>query len=466
MPSNLHRITTLGIALAAISLLPAGLRAQGDEAQQQTPSLSDDVGDGLTKVEPLVTAKDWTGALALVDSLMEKAAAGSYDETFLNEIKGQILAQKGDYVGAIKPWETALKIADEHHYFDNKHETDMLYFLSQLYYQEADADKSDREAQIYAYGRAIEYIQRWFQVSKKPTEDVSLYYSQVLYAAALAKDPNHPDAALLKQTRQQIEKTLLLSIHPKDSLYTFLLATLQQELDYVRASEYFELLLSRSPNNKNYWQDLSTLYMALAQDPKDKDERKIRRYNIRAIDTIERAQALGFMKAPRDNFTLFTLYYNIGQYGIASDLLYKGLESGSIEPDLTNWLLLAASYQQINQDFTAIEVLKEAAKRFPKNGELDFKIAQVFQQLENNQEAYNFCRKAVDTGGLAKPQQTYMFLAYTAYEVGQIDDAKAAIDEAIKLMVKPDHQALGLRAAIEEAIKERDEKKAPVVQNN
>jgi hypothetical protein len=44
--------------------------------------------------------------------------------------------------------------------------------------------------------------------------------------------------------------------------------------------------------------------------------RKIRRYNIRAINTIERAQALGFMKTPRDNYNLFTLYYNIGQYGI------------------------------------------------------------------------------------------------------------------------------------------------------
>ncbi len=468
MPSNLHRFSTLGFvvaALAASSLLPAGLQAQGDE-EHQTPTLSDDVGDGLTKVEPLVTAKDWAGALGIVDGLLEKAAAGSYDETFLNEIKGQILAQKGDYDGAIKPWETALRIADEHHYFDNKHETDMLYFLSQLYYQKADAEKADRDAEIYAYGKAIEYVQRWFQVSKRPTEDVSLYYSQVLYAAAIAKDPNHPDPILLKQTREQIEKTLLLSIHPKDSLYTFLLATLQQELDYVRAAEYFELLLSRTPNNKNYWSDLSTLYMALAQDPKDKDERKIRRYNIRAIDTIERAQALGFMKTPRDNFTLFTLYYNIGQYGLASDLLYKGLETGGIDPDLNNWLLLAASYQQINQDFTAIEVLKEAAKRFPKNGELEFKIAQVYQQLDNNQEAYNYSKLSVQVGGLAKAQQTYMFLAYTAYEVGQIDDAKDAIDKAISLMPKPDHQALGLKSAIEEAIKERDAKKAPLPDSN
>jgi hypothetical protein len=47
-----------------------------------------------------------------------------------------------------------------------------------------------------------------------------------------------------------------------------------------------------------------------------------------------------------------------------------------------------------------------------------------------------------------------------AYELGKFDEAKVAVDKAIELMAKPDHQALGLRGAIEEAIKERDSKKA------
>jgi tetratricopeptide (TPR) repeat protein len=202
--------------------------------------------------------------------------------------------------------------------------------------------------------------------------------------------------------------------------------------------------------------------MALAQDPKDKNEDKIRMYNIRAINTIERAQALGFMKTTRDNYTLFTLYYNIGQYGMAADLLYAGLKAGTIDSDLQNWLLLAASYQQINQDFTAIDVLKEAANRYPKNGELEFKIAQIYQQLDDNKNAFEHAKVALGKGGLAKAQQTYMFVAYVAYELGQYDDAKAAIEKAIELAGHPDHpdhQATGLKNAIDEAIKERDAKK-------
>jgi tetratricopeptide (TPR) repeat protein len=463
VPLNLKRPTSLFFCLAAAAALflqPATLRADDDSSSgKEAPTLSDAAGDGLAKLEPLLTAKDWTGAINLVDGLIQAAPADSYDAAILNRTMAQILTQKGAYQDALVPLEKALAISDRHHFFTTKEQADILYFLSQLYYQQADSYKNDHEAEIAAYGKAISYIERWFTVAPKTTEDNSLYYAQLLYAYAVAKDPAHPDPEGIKKAREQIEKTLLLSVHPKDSLYVFLLATLQQELNYSRAAEILELLLAHNPNSRTYWQDLNMFYMALAQDPKDKDEKKIRMYNIRAINTIERAQALGFMKTTRDNYTLFTLYYNIGQYGMAADLLYAGLKAGTIDSDLEKWLLLAASYQQINQDFTAIDVLKEAARRYPKNGELEFKIAQYYQGLDNNQEAYNHAMTGVERGGLSKPQQTYMFISYVAYEIGKYDEAKTAINEAIKRMEKPDHQAIGLRNAIDEAIKERDANK-------
>jgi tetratricopeptide (TPR) repeat protein len=467
VPSIFKRPTALllgAAALAALSIMPCGLRAE--DSKEDAPTLSDAAGDGLSKLEPFLTAKDWAGAMNLVEGLVQAAPPDSYDLCILCRTEAQILTQKGDYQAAIAPLEKALGISDRHHFFTNREETDILYFLSQLYYQQADQDKADREAEVAAYAKAIGYIERWFTVTTKPTEDNSLYYAQLLYADAVAKDPSHPDPELITKSREQVEKTLLMSVHPKDGLYVFLLATLQQEANYPRAAEVLELLLSHNPNSRSYWQDLDMFYMAMAQDPKNKDEASIRKYNIRAINTIERAQALGFMKTPRDNFTLFTLYYNIGQYGIAADLLHAGLSAGTIDSDLQNWLLLAASYQQINQDFTAIEVLKEAAGRFPKNGELEFKIAQVYQQLDNNQEAYTHAVAAIAKGGLAKAQQTYMFVAYVAYEAGKFDEAKVAIDKAIELLGdKVDHQATSLRTAIEEDIKERDSKKKPAVEN-
>jgi tetratricopeptide (TPR) repeat protein len=465
VPTPLNRTFPLGLGIAALALLlsmPAGLRgADGEQTQQEASSLSDTVGDALDRLRPLIDTKDWSGGIKLIDGLLANADAESYDRCFLLETKARILTQKGDYVSAIEPLEGCLALADKHHFLTKRQEADMLYFMSQLYYQEAEGSKKQHEEQVAEYEKAIEYIQRWIKIAPKLTEEVSEYYSRLLYAKAVAKDSAHPDVELIKQARQQIEKTMLLNSHPKDSTYVFLLATLQQEQNYAKAAEIFELLLSKNPNNKTYWQDLLTLYIVQSQNTKD--PAIIRKFNIRAINTLERAQALGFMETPRDNYLLFTFYYECAQYGTAANILYKGLKEGSIDSDLDKWELLANSYQQINQDFKAIEVYKEAAKRFPTQGVLDLKIGSIYSQLEDGQKAYEFFKLAMETGGLPKSQEGYLYvaLAYQAYELGKYEDAKVAIDKAIAHQKgEPDHQQQVLKTAIEDAIKKGDAKKA------
>ena len=263
----------------------------------------------------------------------------------------------------------------------------------------------------------------------------------------------------VQKTQDQVEKTLHIAVHPKDNLYILLLATLQQQGNYAKAAEILELILEHHPEDKTYWPDLVIFYQNLAQT-NDKNKPVSRMYYIRAINALEKAQTLGYMKTQKENYLLFTFYYETSQFGVAADLLYSGLMDGSIEPTLQNWQLLAASYQQINLDFKAIEVLKEAAKRFPAVGQFDFQIAQIYTGLDKNEEAYDFLKQAVDTGGLEKPWVVYTNLAYSAYEVGKFDEAKIAIEKAIELKGSPDRQSSALESAIDEAIKERDDRKA------
>ena len=466
MHSPIFRTPSFRFGLAALSLLagvPAALRADDNvPPSNEAPQLSDAVGDGLAKLKEFLDAKDYTGAMNLMEGLRAKAEPDSYDQAFIYENEARIMTQKGDFVASIGPLEKSLEISDRHHFNTVKQNLDILYFLSQLYYQQADNAKTPHDEQVADFQKAIGYIERWFTLNPKPSEDISYYYSQLIYAEALAISPaGHPDKDLIRKAQEQVEKTIAMSPKAKDSYYVFLLATLQQLGDYPRSAEILELLLAHNPSSKTYWQDLTMFYMAMAQNDKDKNDRKIKTYNIRAINTIERAQAHGYMTTPRDNYTLFSLYFNAGQYGKAADLLYEGLKSGGIDSTLANWLLLASSYQQINQDFTAIEALKEASNRFPKNGEIDFKIGQVYQELDRDEDAYPYYKSAVDKGGLGKPLQALLFLAYSAYELHKFDDAKVAIDRALELEgAKPDHQAQGLKNAIEDAIKEREAKKA------
>src|SRR5271165_2295220 len=427
----------------------------------EPPSLSDAVGDGLSKIRPMLEQKppDFVSATKLVDELVVGAEADSFDMEVLLNTRARILIQETGYASAIKPMEAALEISDRHHFMSLRDNLDTLNLLAQLYNQTADDPKKSHEEQIAAYEKAIGYMQRWFKLNTKPNEDISFYYAQLLYSEAAAKNQEHPDPALIKEARETVEKVLLMSVHPKPSTYAFLLATLNQEQDYTRASEMLELMLSRNPSNKSYWADLVMFYMILGQN--SKDEAVIRKYNIRAINAIERAQALGYLRTTKDNFNLFTLYYNSNQFGAAADILHDGLMSGNVDPILANWQLLASSYEQINQEFKAIDALKEASKRFPKNGELDVKISQVYYGLGDNDKSFEYAKIAMEKGGLSKPLQTYEFIAYLAYELHNYDFAKVAIEKVMELMKgNIDHQMSVLKTAIEDAIKEANDKAA------
>ena len=460
MPSPFTRYSVAGLGIAALALaLAAPSLVRADSSPEEAPSLSDAVGDALGKITPLLNTKDWEGAEKLVDDLIPTVAKESFDLSFLYDTKARVLIQKGALDEAIYPMEQALQIADRHHFKNVRQTMEDVYLLSNLYYQEAGDSKRPKAQQLSDFAKAVTYIERWFTMNTRPNEEVSIYYSTLLYSEAVALNGEHPDPQLINKTQEEIRKALLIAVHPKETLYVLLLATYQHQGKLADAAEILEHVLQEHPNNKAYWPDLVGFYVNLAQASGKEDE-NFHKYYIRAINTVERAQALGFMKTPKDSFLLFTFYYDVGQFGTAADLLYAGLLSGSIESTVTNWQLLATSYQQINQDFKAIEVLKQAAEHFPADGQFYFQIAQVYTGMDKNEEAYMYEKKAVDTGGLEKAWIVYNTLAYSSYELGKYDEALTAIDQAITLKGGPaDHQAasaFALRST--EAIKERNDR--------
>jgi predicted Zn-dependent protease len=435
---------------------PAALRADDSTTNEPPPSLSDAVGDALGKLRPLIDAKDWSGAQKLIDDLIPTVQPDSYDLAVLLDTKARVMIQNNDYSGSLAPMEEALSISDRHHFNDATKTMEDLSLLSQLYYQAAGNSKAAKDDQLADYTKAISYIERWFKLSTKANEEMTVYYASVLYNYAMALNSEHPDAALVQRTQDAVEKGLHIAVHPRDNLYVLLLATLQQQGKNAEAADVLEAVLQQNPQNKSFWPELVSFYVNLAQS-NDKDKDLFLKYYVRAINALERAQALGFMDTPKDHYLLFTFYYDTAQYGAAADLLYNGLHSGAIEGNITNWQLLSTSYQQINQEFKAIDVLKEAADKFPENGNLDFQISQIYLGQDKNQDAYTYCKLAADTGHLDKPWVVFNTLAYLSFELGKIDEAKSAIDQAISLRGKePDRQSAGLRNAIEDAIKERD----------
>lgn len=439
--------------LTSVAFLPN--RSAAAE-EQGPPGLNEKVSEALQqKMKPLLDAKNWDGAMAVIDSVLVGLDPNGYDTAFLSDIKAKIFLQKNDYASAIAPMETTLRLADANkNFFDKKTILDVVYFLAQIYYQEGTSSK-DPTVQKNYFNKSSAYIKRWLQTTPKKNQEASLFYASILYNQAVV-NPDKVDLDLIKRVQTEVKEGLLTSLKPKEGFYVLLLASLQQIGDLAGSAEVLEQMVKVKPDNRTYWLQLLATYLNLGGGT-ERDEQKSRESFARAINTMERAQALGLMQTPKDNYNLVTMYYNAGQFGRATDLLYSGLKSGAIESDLKNWQLLAYSYQQIGRDAQAIAVLKEAGTAFP-SGQIEFQIGQIYSQMDNRTaEAYAYYSKAVEKGGLEKPHSAYMFLAYTAFELEKFDEALAAINQTIGSPDgQKDAQAPRLKQAIEDAIKERE----------
>ncbi len=412
----------------------------------------------LEKLKPLLDAKNWDGAINLIASIESKVPADSYDMAFLSDVMGKLYLQKGDYGRAIAPLERAIELGDAHPgFFQKNTQQESVYYLAQLYYQEA-AGTKDHAVQRQDLGKALHFLKRWLANSNKPPFDASRAEAMQLYANVLyfdaTVDSAHIDMARLKEAEVEIQHTLKSTPRPKENLYLILLAIYQQEGNYVGLADILELLVKQFPHKKDYWSQLAGVYGSLAGT--EKDEAKIREYNIRAILAIERAQALGFMRTPKENYSLFGVYYNLGQFGRATEILHSGLRDGSIESDQKNWELLGASYQQVDQPLEAIAALKEGAKHFPKSGQLDYQAAQIYYSLNKLDDSLKTLDRATAKGHLDKPGSVYAFKAYVLWELNNLPEALTAVEKALTYPdARRDNQLPKLKTAIEEALSDR-----------
>ncbi len=452
----------LRILAAAAGLLTSTAFGQAPKANQgatkQPPSISEKTSEAFGKLRPLQEAQNYKGMLDVLEKVEFKP--NSYDEALILDMKAKIFAMTNQFSKAIAPWERAIELSDKYGYFQEKQTLDTVSLLAQLYGQEGSTSKVTAQQQQY-FSKAITYFRRFIKGTKNPTPETMMAYASILYYRATA-DQSKVDQALLKESRDIVERGLRTSLKPKEGFYQLLLTLLQQQNDLAGSAEILELLLEQNPSKKDFWPLLMASYLQLSDREGKKNATVGREYLIRAIVTCERAQALGNMKTPKDSMNLVSLYLMANQFTKGTELLYTGMKSGAIESEPGNWQVLGRYYLEANMNDRALVVLKEASQLFPKNGEIELQIAQIHIQMENNREALRHAKSAAQKGNFerTKPFSVHYLIAYTAYDLGEIDQAKTAVDIAGQFEeAKKDAQFPRLKGVIEEAIAEREASK-------
>lgn len=453
------RIASMSALVLTLALAPCGPLVAQLAEQKQPPSISEKLSEAIAQLRPLQEAKDSNAMLAVLDRVPD-VKPDSYDAALILDMKARIYGMMDQPAKAIELWERALPIADRHGYFPERQTLEIVLLLAQLHGREAALTKDPAQQQKH-FTKAIDYFRRYLDKTPDPSPEIMVNYTSVLFYKATA-DPNNIDSASLREAREIVERGLTSAIKPRDEFYQVLLGVLQQENDLVHAADVLELLLKQKPDKKEYWQVLAAIYVQLAEQTKEKDTTLSREYLVRSILTFERARAQGLLQTPKDNLHFVSLHLMADQFTKGTELLYAGLKNGEIESEPNNWRLLGRYYQEADLYLQAAQVLEEAAKLFPQNGEIEMQLAQLYLQMEKNERTLKHAKAAAEKGHFetTKPFAVHHLIAYTAYELGQLDEAQQAIvaAEAYPEDAAKDAQFPRLKEAIAEAIHARDAK--------
>ena len=134
------------------------------------------------------------------------------------------------------------------------------------------------------------YMKRWCELTPKPRQEDLLFYTSLLYQKAI-ETSGKTDKQYLEMAKREAEKALNSDPSPKQQFYMLLVAIAQQEGKSVPAANYLEQLVSAHPT-KIFFEQLVKTYLNLAAES-DKSPKLHREYLDRALDTRQRAQALG-----------------------------------------------------------------------------------------------------------------------------------------------------------------------------
>lgn len=435
---SLRNRSLLGaVLLAAAAMGVFAIRARADD-QSTAPSLSEKTSDVFNRIAPMWEAKNWDGVINELNALIPTLDPNGYDMALVQYSLAKVLFESDKLTEAAQPLETALGLVDHHSNFigngpplGRDDVNQMVLLLGVIYEQEA-SDSKDNEAKPELFDKATQYFKRYMQSpGMKLNPEVQYAYASLLFSKASA-DQKHIDRDALHAAETEIHKGLVMSAKPREEFYELIVAALQFDDNLADAAKYVEILVSKYPQKKQYWTTLWAFYTNLASGEKDETRAKV--YYARAINTFERAKALGFLNTPKDNYNLITLYYNAGQFRRATELLDAGLKDGSVAGDIKNWDLLAYSYQQINDYGGAIRSYQAAEERYPDDGDLDVSISQIHSELENNQAAYEDLSRAVGKSHLNRAFEVYRSMAYYAFMLGEDNNDPKMFDAALNTL--------------------------------
>lgn len=385
--------TTMLILAAGLSLLAAGPACGqpeecGAQRNVRTGSLDESTWRQLNVITGEMGEARYGEAREDLLNMLGRAGRDGYLQAILNQALGQVESARGDDVAALGYFEAAVELdtlPDAAHYA-------LVYRLAQLNFLQE------------RYDAALGRLRLWFCATPP---------DKVTSAAWVLKASIHARQEDFAGVLEAIDAALALDQNPPEAWYGMKLAAHYRLEQYGPAAETLEVLVSRWPERKRYWLQLSQMLDRLGQ-------------RERALAVLALAWRERMLDAEADITYLSALYREAKVPCKAAEVLERGIREGSVRPSQVHWTLVGDAWYAADELEKSLAAYREAGKA-AGDGLADLRRGYILVGLERWPAALEALNRALRKGGLDDREtgEAYLMRGMARFNLGDADSASA-----------------------------------------
>jgi tetratricopeptide (TPR) repeat protein len=378
--------------LLAVGMQPAMAQATGCgvEREVKTGLLDEPEWKKLNQAYELVGEEKYDEAYSALVAVRERARE---DDKYVRAIVAQAIAQvewsRGNYDAALREFELAVKLDALPH----QTHFSLMYQIAQLYFMK------DR------YDDSLKALELWFCKVPKESIKSSAY---VLKASIFGAKEDW------QQVITAIDQAIELDEKPQEPWYQLKLAAHFELSQWPEAARTLEAMVSKWPNNRQYWIQLSNTYFKQKQDDK-------------ALAAAALAHRKGLLDRQADILYLSNLY-SLGDVPFkAAEVLQQGIEDGRVEPSERYWTMIADTWYAAQELDRALAAYENAGKT-AMDGKIDLRRGYILIDMERWEDANEALSLAIEKGGITEKQtgEAHLMQGMAQFNLGNFDQASAS----------------------------------------
>ena len=345
----------------------------------------------LQSAQELMAADKYKDAEVKLNGLLKQVKPASYEQAIVQQTMGYLFSSQEQYKKASKYFNKALQSKA----LPEKVSHDLRYNLAQLLL----ADEQ--------YKKGIALLEKWLKAEDKP--DTSAY---VLLASAYYRTKNY----------KYTVKYILIAIKKnkgtvKESWYQLLLSSHLELKQYKSAIKVLESLLTSYPYKKQYWSQLSALYL-----------QQNKAFSSLAVKMLAQRLELGDAKTL---LNLANMYRYLHIPYKSAQLLTNAIQDGTIETNIENVSKIADSWLSAREYQKAADVLQTLTS-LDNSGESDLKLGRVLFGMEEWQQAVAPLTSAIKKLNGKQVGTASLLLGMTQFHLDDLEKSKQQFAKAVK----------------------------------